>query len=292
MIRNHQSRDIDAIIRYRNMQSSMSELDNMRIREELSKDSNIRVYCENESVLGMWMHTVWQHPTWGKAAHLTIAADESAHHAKDIVEALYLDADKKMSEEDIRFIMAGYDESNPFYASFYASKGYSPWYGYSSMIYTGKRQPANRLTMRQFEERDFFEYVVALGECFTPMRQAMDIVPYNVFEDRSEERQIKLKEEMLKNRENIFMFYDGDTWVGSALINQEDIDDLFVVSSLMGKGYGKLILQSTINGCFGRNLKNIYLGVVHWNVKAKNLYLKTGFKEIKSIKYMRRFISE
>lgn len=87
------------------------------------------------------------------------------------------------------------------------------------------------------------------------------------------------------------MFFDGETWVGSSLINQEDIDDLFVVPSLMSKGYGKLILQSTVNLCLDRQLKNIYLGVVHWNVKAKNLYLKTGFKEIKSIKYMRCFIS-
>lgn len=87
------------------------------------------------------------------------------------------------------------------------------------------------------------------------------------------------------------MFFDGDTWVGSSLIHSEDIDDLFVVPSMMGKLYGKGILQSTINLCLERNMEHIYLGVVHWNVKAKNLYLKTGFKEIKSIKYMRRFIS-
>jgi GNAT superfamily N-acetyltransferase len=160
------------------------------------------------------------------------------------------------------------------------------------MIYTGQRQIENHLTMRLYEESDFFDYYVALGECFTPMRQALDIVPYNVFEDRKEERLVKLRAEMLKNRENIFMFYDGDTWVGSSLINQEDIDDLFVVPSLMGKGYGRLILQSTINRCLDRNMEHIYLGVVHWNVKAKNLYLKTGFNEIKSINYMRRFISE
>lgn len=87
------------------------------------------------------------------------------------------------------------------------------------------------------------------------------------------------------------MFFDGDTWVGSSLVNQEDIDDLFVVPTLMNQGYGRRILQSTINLCIDRNMKNIYLGVVHWNIKAQNLYSKTGFKSIKSIKYMRRFIS-
>lgn len=291
MIRNHQSQDIDAIIRLMNMQWAMSASDNQRKREELIKDTNIRIWCENDTVLGMGTYTAWDHSEWGKAAHLTLAADENAPNAAQIVEELYLDAQKKMTEEGIRFVMAGYDERLPFYPYFYTQKNFSPWYGYSTMIYSGQRQPDNRLTHRLYEESDFFDYYVALGECFTPMRQAMDIPPYNVFEDRRQERLIKLKEEMLKNRENIFMFYDGDMWVGSSLINPEDIDDLFVVPSMMGKGYGRLILQSTVNLCLDRNMEHIYLGVVHWNVKAKNLYLKTGFKEIKSIKYMRRFIS-
>lgn len=159
------------------------------------------------------------------------------------------------------------------------------------MIYTQDRQPDNHLTVRPYREEDFMEYYIALGECFTPMRQAMDIPPYNVFEDQSEERIIKLKEEMNKNKENIFMFYDGDEWVGSSLLTEEDIDDLFVVPRHMGKGYGRRILQSTINMCLDRKLEHIYLGVVHWNTKARNLYASTGFKEIKSITYMRRFIS-
>jgi GNAT superfamily N-acetyltransferase len=291
MIQNHQSQDIDAIIRLLNMQWAMSTLDIQRKREELIKDTNIRIWCENDTVLGVGTYTTWDHSEWGKAAHLTLAADENAPNAAEIVEELYLDAQKKMTEGGIRFVMAGYDEKLPFYPLFYAQKNYSPWYGYSTMIYTGLRQPENHLTKRLYEEAYFFDYYVALGECFTPMRQAMDIPPYNVFEDRREDRLIKLKEEMLKNRENIYLFYDGDTWVGSSLINPDDIDDLFVVPSMMGKGYGKLILQSTINLCLDRNMEQIYLGVVHWNVKAKNLYLKTGFKEIKSINYMRRFIS-
>lgn len=291
MIRNHQTQDIEAIIELMNLQWSMSELDNQRKREELSKDSNIRVYCEADAVLGMWTHTTWQHPLWGKAAHLTISVSKEAQDIENIAKELYLEAQSKLSEEGVRFIMAGYDETSPFYYSFYSEKGYTPWYGYSSLIYTGQRQPENHLTMRLFREEDFWDYYVALGECFTPMRQAMDIPPYNVFEDKSEERIAKLKEEMMAIKDNIFMFFDGETWVGSSLINQEDIDDLFVVSSLMSKGYGRLILQSTVNLCLDRQLKNIYLGVVHWNVKAKNLYLKTGFKEIKSIKYMRCFIS-
>lgn len=291
MIRNHQSQDIESIIRLMNIQWAMSELDNQRKREELSKDSNIRVYCENDAVLGMWTHTVWDHPVWGKAAHLTIAVFENIPNVERIVEALFQDAHAKMNEENVKFIMTGYDDSNPFYFSYFTKKEYTPWYGYSTLIYTGQRQPHNHLTMREYQEEDFENYYIALGECFTPMRQAMDIPPYNVFSDRSEERIVKLKEEMNKNKENIYMFFDGDVWVGSSLINQEDIDDLFVVPTLMNNGYGRLILQSTINRCLDRNMENIYLGVVHWNVKAQNLYFTTGFKSIKSIKYMRRFIS-
>jgi GNAT superfamily N-acetyltransferase len=292
MIRNHQSQDIESIIQLMNLQWSMSELDNQHKREELNNDYNVRIYCENDTVLGLWTYTTWEHPFWGKAAHLTISVFKHALNLENVVDVLYQEAQAKLSEENVRFIMAGYDEKNPFYSAFYSENGYTPWYGYSSLIYTGQRQPDNHLIMRLYMEEDFEDYYIALGECFTPMRQAMDIPPYNVFSDRSEERIIKLKEEMTKNKENIFMFFEGDTWVGSSLINQEDIDDLFVVPSQIGKGYGKAILQSTINLCLDRKLENIYLGVVHWNIKAFNLYLKTGFKMIKSIKYMRRFISE
>lgn len=292
MIRNHQSQDIESIIQLMNLQWSLSELDNQQKREELSKNANIRIYCENDTVLGMWTHTTWDHPVWGKAAHLTISVFEDAPDFKGIVNRLYLEAQDKLREENIRFIMAGYDETSEYYPTFYGERGYAPWYGYSSLIYTGVRQPENHLTMRLYQDEDFTDYYVALGECFTPMRQAMDIPPYNVFSDRSEERIVKLKAEMNNNKENIFMFFDGDMWVGSSLINQEDIDDLFVVPSMMNQGYGKLILQSTVNICLDRKMEHIYLGVVHWNVKAQNLYLKTGFKTIKSIKYMRRFISE
>lgn len=292
MIRNHQSQDIDIILRLMDLQWSMSALDHQRKREELDKSDNIRVFTENDTVLGMWTYSTWDHPLWGKAAHLTISVDIDSANVEDIVTLLYQDADVKLTEESIRFIMAGYDDARPFYHDFYAKKGYTPWYGYSSMIYTQGRQPDNHLTIQTYREDDFMDYYIALGECFTPMRQAMDIPPYNVFEDHSEERIVKLKEEMNKNKENIYMFYDGDTWVGSSLLNNEDIDDLFVVPSQMGKGYGKLILQSTINICIDRKFEHIYLGVVHWNTKARNLYLNTGFKEIKSISYMRRFISE
>ncbi len=292
MIRNYQSQDIDAILKLMDYQWSMSALDHQRKREELSKEGNIRVYTENDTVFGMWTYSTWDHPLWGKAAHLTVSADIDAENFEEIVALLYEDANQKLIEENIRFIMTGYDETRPFYHDFYASKGYSPWYGYSSLIYTQDRQPENTLTFRTYREEDFTDYYIALGECFTPMRQAMDIPPYNVFEDRSEERIVKLKEEMNKSKENIFMFYDGDIWVGSSLLVDEDIDDFFVVPAHMGKGYGKLILQSTINMCIDRKFVNIYLGVVHWNTKAKNLYFNSGFKEIKSIKYMRRFISE
>lgn len=291
MIRNHQPQDIESIIKLLNLQWSMSELDNQHKREELNKESNIRIYEENDTVFGVWTHSTWDHPIWGKAAHLTISVFPYTPDFSKVLESLYIDAQVKLTEENVRFVMSGYDEGNPIYPVYFSEKGYTHWYGYSSLIYTGSRQPENHLTMRCYKEEDFYEYYIALGECFTPMREAMDIPPYNVFEDRSEERIVKLKEEMNKNKENIFMFFDGDTWVGSSLINQEDIDDLFVVPSYMGKGYGKLILQSTVNICLNRNMKNIYLGVVHWNVKAQNLYLKTGFEIIKSIKYMRRFIS-
>jgi GNAT superfamily N-acetyltransferase len=291
MIRNHQSQDIDTLLKLMDLQWSMSALDHQRKREELSKNDNIRVFIENDAVLGMWTHSQWDHPLWGKAAHLTISADVNANNFETVIRELYEDADRKLTESDIRFIMAGYDDSRNVYHDFYASKGFAPWYGYSSMIYTQDRQPDNHLTVRPYREEDFMEYYIALGECFTPMRQAMDIPPYNVFEDQSEERIIKLKEEMNKNKENIFMFYDGDEWVGSSLLTEEDIDDLFVVPRHMGKGYGRRILQSTINMCLDRKLEHIYLGVVHWNTKARNLYASTGFKEIKSITYMRRFIS-
>ena len=92
MIRNHQSQDIESIIQLMNIQWAMSELDNQRKMDELNKDSNIRVYWDQDAVLGMWTHTVWDHPFWGKAAHLTISVFENDPAFESVVEALYQDA--------------------------------------------------------------------------------------------------------------------------------------------------------------------------------------------------------
>lgn len=47
-----------------------------------------------------------------------------------------------------------------------------------------------------------------------------------------------------------------------------------------GEGYGKLITQFAINKAIQREIKQINLEVVEWNVRAVNLYNSLGFETV------------
>ena len=170
--------------------------------------------------------------------------------------------------------------------------GLSVWYEYMVMLdyEAGETKTPHKLTIRTIEEHDFETYFKTMGECFVWMRETVDIQPNNVVDKlwKTPEKKQESYEDWRKHKEQTWMYFDQDVWVGSGLIvNQHDIDDVFVVPSLQGKSYGKAIILDLIQRI--EKLGNSpTIGFVKVNEKAKQLYLSCGFKVTHHFMHMRR----
>jgi GNAT superfamily N-acetyltransferase len=170
--------------------------------------------------------------------------------------------------------------------------GLSVWYEYMVMLdyESVEATTPHQLTIRNIEEKDFETYFEVMGECFVWMRETVDIQPHNVVEKLWEnpEKKQESYEDWLKHKEQTWMYFDQDVWVGSGLIvNQHDIDDVFVVPSLQGKGYGKAIILDLVQR-IEKLGHSPTIGFVKVNEKAKQLYLSCGFKITHHFMHMRR----
>lgn len=74
-----------------------------------------------------------------------------------------------------------------------------------------------------------------------------------------------------------FVFPDYDWSEGEEKIGE--IHEMCVAKEYQGKGFGKKLLQTTLESFKNKNLKKAGLWVGEKNEKAINLYKKFGFKE-------------
>lgn len=170
--------------------------------------------------------------------------------------------------------------------------GLSVWYEYMVMLdYESVNVTTpHQLTKRNIEDKDFETYFSIMGECFVWMRETVDIRPHNVVDKlwATEEKKQESYQDWIKHKDQTWMYFDEGEWVGTGLIlNNYDIDDVFVVPSLQGKGYGKAIILDLINRIeMGGHAPTI--GFVKVNEKAKQLYQSCGFKITHHFIHMRK----
>ena len=158
-----------------------------------------------------------------------------------------------------------------------------------AMKHDGSVQPASTLHKRTIEKEDFKEYYHHMGLCFVPMRQAMDIRPYNVVDalfndDKAIEKEFK---GWYENKEHSFMYFNNNNqWVGCGLLNGSDMDDIFVLEYHQKHGYGSQIVRDLLNHAQKNNIQ-LYTGSVVYNKHAGQLYEDHGFVPYKEVTYYR-----
>jgi len=258
------------------------------MKAKLVKSTNINVLRRDDYVAGVVYPNYWNHDVYGACATLVASViddfeDEEWLHDK--INSLMSD----FKDNEVKMILWMINMDDQRLNAIASNYSFDLWYGYDFMRYQGQRKPTSNLSKRNIVLEDFYPYYTALGECFTPMRQALDIPPYNVFENQSKAQIEHLQEDFIKQASDTYMFYEHDQWVGTGLIREEDIDDLFVVPNQMGKGYGQAILHEMINLVLDQN-KTPYIGYVTWNVKAKNLYVKNHFQIYLRVNHYRLFL--
>jgi GNAT superfamily N-acetyltransferase len=198
---------------------------------------------------------------------------------------------KQLKAEGVNMVMMGINIHQPVLHKLAYKQAFHAWYGYVFMRHQGPLPKPITLNKRIIEMEDFEEYMMVMSECFVEMRQAMDIKPYPVIEALWRDSTFKEnnKEEWFRHRDQTWMYFDGDVWVGSGLLYKEDLDDVFVPLSQQGKGYGRAIVEDLIREAYQRNIIP-YIGYVKWNQRAGHLYQSLGFQSYLEVQYYRRFL--
>ena len=88
----------------------------------------------------------------------------------------------------------------------------------------------------------------------------------------------------------MYLFFEGDHYVGAVTIAGAEIDDFYIVNSYQGKGYGRKIIDFSVNLANKLSKQPVFLTVVDWNEKAKNLYESVGFQTVETKVFYRKLM--
>jgi ribosomal protein S18 acetylase RimI-like enzyme len=290
MVREYNKNDIDAIIRLFDLHNELSEVEEKEKRKELEDGAKVLVYEDNGGIKGICSFRFWKSLEWGSCAEIIMSVEENCEF-NEVVNSLWESVQALLEEKEVVFISTHYNEKYNELRDFYSQKQFEKWFGVHGMIYKGGRCEETKLTFRNYEESDFDEYYSYLGESFSVMRKANDIRPFNIFKGSSPEKIEKLKKEMIEVKNSTYLFYDSENLVGSSMIKHEEIDDIFVIPEYQGKGYGRKLVEATLNLALQRNFDKITLGAVAWNTVAINLYKSLGFEIYQSFEYRRLILN-
>ena len=129
--------------------------------------------------------------------------------------------------------------------------------------------PESQIKCIPFDEKYLRQYKMLYNFAFRPMREALDIKPYDWYDD---DRAI------LSKAYEIYLLTDGDELIGSVSLKENEIDDLFVSDSFRREGYGRKILIWAMNQLALQGADEFILHVAEWNSGAVKLYLDEGFE--------------
>lgn len=162
--------------------------------------------------------------------------------------------------------------------------GFSKWWGSPELIFKGAKFPDLDITFHHYKDKFYEQYRGIKNECYYEIQRSNDIKPYTYpFSD--EER-----EQLLKNRENVYLVLDNDQIVASVTIGDGEIDNLMVAPTHQGKGYGKKSLQFAMNNMLDQGYDEIRICYMEGNASAEKLYFSLGFEALQHTHVYRKIL--
>ncbi|MBZ9626222.1 GNAT family N-acetyltransferase [Clostridium sp. FP2] len=277
MIRDYKVEDKDELIKIIRQGIVIDEQD---IFEYFNDDDiKIIVYDDSEEgIQGFSCVKLWN-DTEKKADVLLYVIPDARR--KGIGTLLYNEIMKQEAGVKLTFIKTRFRVDKDDATFFYKGLGYKKWYGMHDLYYNGSVQPKSDLQFVAYEDKYFEQYAEGLRKSFYEMRKVHDFQPHLCCELNNKKR-----EEFLENKEQIFLLINNETLIASAIVNNSGfLDDIFVIPSYQGKGYGRLITQFAINNAISKGFNKIETSVVEWNARALKLYQSLGFSKIQTTHY-------
>lgn len=286
MIREYNKNDIDAVLKLFDLHNELSKNEKEERTKELEDGAKVLVYEDNSDVKGMCSYSFYKNSQIGNCAEIIMSVKEYPNF-KQVANLLWESVQALLQQKEVVFIITNYNKKNNQWSEFFSEKQFEKWFVTQDMIYKGGKCEKTKLTFKNYEDKDFDIYYANLGDCFYQLRKENDIKPYNIYTSLSTERYEKTKKRIEEIKNYIYLFYDGEKFVGSSMIKDGVIDDLYIVPELQGNGYGRKIMEASLNLAVQRNFDKITLGVADSNKIAINLYKSLGFEIYRSIEFRR-----
>ena len=127
--------------------------------------------------------------------------------------------------------------------------------------------------IRPYEDEYYEEFFRVLAEAFLPQRRFFDFRPHDVRQLHTADGD---REQVLANKENLFVLLDHGRLVGIGELEGNPIDSVGVDARAKGRGCGRALMQYGINVLRGRGHRVVETSVVLGNIPAWRLYNTVG----------------
>lgn len=271
MIRDYEQSDIDEIIRIYTLEyKAMPEE-----IEALKSASKILIY-EDNGIQG-FMHLVMN----GSYCYMEMGV-VSNELIKPIGLKLWEEAKTLFIQESINFIKTFHVKDNLNWQQLFNEIGFEYWYSVYRFEYKGNRFNESDISAVKYEDKYYEDKIRIESESFSVLRKENDIKPYNWYLNASKKAIENNRKSTLEEKEYIYLFFEDNEIIGASMVKNAEIDLLFVNIKYQGKGYGKKILEFTVNRGLEQNTTGVNLNALASNEKALKLYKNIGFKVVQA----------
>jgi len=280
MIRDYKQSDIDEIVRIYTLEYKAMPVE----IESLKSASKIFVYDDNgiQGFIRLAMNGSYCYAEMGAATNELIMP---------VGLKLWEEAKKLLIDRSINFIEVFHVKDNLTWQQLFNGIGFEYWYSVYRFSYKGTKFNEHNICAVKYEDKYYEDKIRLESEAFSALRRENDIKPYNWYLGASKEAIENNRKATLEEKEYIYIFFENNEIVGASMVKNAEIDLLFVNTKYQGKGYGKKILEFTINGGLEQNATGVNLNALASNEKALKLYKNIGFKVVQA-QDVRRLITK
>ena len=271
MIRDYKQSDIDEIIRIYTLEyKAMPEE-----IETLKTASRILVYDDNgiQGFIHLMMGGSYCCFEMGAVTNELI---------KPIGLKLWEEAKRIFKEKSINTIKTFYVKDNLNWKQLFDEIGFEYRSSVYRFTYEGPKFSEPNLSVVKYEDKYYDDKMSLESEAFSVLRKENDIKPYNLYLSFSKEDLEYNRKYTLEKKEYIYLFFENNDMIGASMVKNAEVDLLFVNIKYQGKGYGKKIIEFTVNRGLEQNTGCVNLNALASNEKALRLYKNTGFKVVQA----------
>lgn len=219
---------------------------------------------EQNGIEGFSYSSVYTNSAGESIAQISVYVEPDSR-LKGIGSTLYKAMEEVISKTKPDFVCTymRVESENPI--GFAKKMGFEKWWGSLESVYKGGTFPKADIELIKYEDRFFDQFVKMVQECYYELYEKNDIKPYLAPEDG-------VKKYKLNNKNNVYLVLENEQIVASVTTGEGILDNLMVVPSYQGNGYGRKALQFGMNEMLEEGYEEIRICFLEGNESAERLY--------------------